>query len=157
MTKADQAQLLAAARAEVDDFHVFFDDWFTGACPRTEELLEARLADRLGQDFQLIYPGGGVIDRAGLIDGVRQSYGKSPGYKTQIRDVRLRPMEANGYLLVNYEEWQKNAANSTPPNNGRLSSVVFRIVSHDPIKLEWLHLHETWLPADVMAADPFDF
>ena len=157
MAKADQAQLLAAARAEVEDFHVFFDDWFTGTCPQSETVLEARHANRLAQDFQLIYPGGGVLDRDGLIQGIRGAYGKSPGYKTQIRDVRLRPMEAEGYLLVNYEEWQKNAVNSTPPNNGRLSSAVLRIVSDDPIKLEWLHLHETWLPADVMAADAFDF
>ena len=157
MTKADQAQLLAAARTEIEDFHVLFDEWFPGLCPQSEDLLETRLGSRLAQDFQLIYPGGGVLDRASLIDGVRQSYAKSPGYKTQIRDVRLRPMESDGYILANYEEWQKNAANSTPPNNGRLSSVVFRILSDDPIKLEWLHLHETWLPADVMAADQFDF
>jgi len=157
MAKADQDALLAAARAEVEEFHVFFDDWFTGACPQSEEDLEARHGSHLAPGFQLIYPGGGVLDRDGLIQGIRGAYAKSPGYKTQIRDVRLRPMGCHGYLLVNYEEWQKNAVNSTPPNNGRLSSAVFRIVSQDPIKLEWLHLHETWLPAEVMAADPFDF
>lgn len=157
MAKADQAQLLAAARAEVEEFHVFFDDWFNGACPQSDEVLQDRFAAQLAQGFQLIYPGGRILERADMIEGIRGAYGKSPGYKTQIRDVRLRPMQADGYLLVNYEEWQKNAANSTPPNNGRLSSAVFRIVSDDPIKLEWLHLHETWLPKNVMAADAFDF
>ena len=157
MAKSDQDDLLAAARAEVEDFHIFFDDWFTGGCQQSEELLQDRHAGRLAQNFQLIYPGGGVLDRNGLVEGIRGAYGKSPGYKTQIRDVRLRPMEADGYLLLNYEEWQKNAVNSTPQNNGRLSTAVFRIVSNDPIKLEWLHLHETWLPADKMAAERFDF
>lgn len=157
MAKIDQSLLLDAVRDDVVDLHVFFDDWFRGQCKQSEEVLESRCASRLSPNFQLIYPGGRVLERKDLIAGITQAYGKSPDYKTQIRDVRLRPMGCHGYLLANYEEWQKNALNSTPPDNGRLSSVVLRIVSSEPIKLEWLHLHETWLPGDVIAADPFDF
>jgi hypothetical protein len=149
--------LLAAAKAEIEDFHTFFDDWFQGSVENDEQILQARHGDRLADDFQLTYPGGVTMDRKGLIDGVRQAYGKSPGFRVQIRNVRLRPLVCDRHLLANYEEWQKNAVNSTPTNNARFSSAIFRIVSDDPIALEWFHLHETWLPREVMDADPFDY
>lgn len=157
MTTIPHDVLLAAAWAEIEDFHVFFDDWFQGLVANDDKILQARHGARLAEDFQLIYPGGVTMGKQGLIDGVRQAYGKSPGFKVQIRDVRLRPFACDRHLLVNYEEWQKNAINSTPANNARLSSVIFRILSDVPIRLEWFHLHETWLPRDVIDAGPFNY
>ena len=157
MAPLSREALLAAAREEIEAFHAFFGDWFQGTCPNSEEILEARHGARLAEDFQLAYPGGTVMGKQGLIDGVRRGYGKSPGFGVQIRNVRLRPLDCPGHLLVNYEEWQKNAVNSKPANNARFSSAVFRIVSADPIRLKWFHLHETWLPRAVMDAGPFDF
>ena len=157
MAEIDQAQLQEAVREEVEDLHTFFDDWFRGDCEESPTVMESRCASHLSPEFQLIYPGGRILTRENLLNGLAGAYGKSPGYKTQIRDVRLRPMGCHGYLLANYEEWQKNAVNSTPPDNGRLSSAVLRIVESEPVKLQWLHLHETWLPEDVISADPFDF
>ncbi|MFT5397007.1 MAG: hypothetical protein ACI85N_002222, partial [Gammaproteobacteria bacterium] len=40
-----------------------------------------------------------------------------------------------------------------PPDNGRLATVIFK--KTDP--LQWLHVHETWMPETVQAAGPFDF
>ena len=157
MTAPGHDALLAAARAEIEDFHAFFDDWFQGAIPKDEALLKARHSDRLADDFQLTYPGGVTMGKDGLVTSVSYAHGCSPTYKTQIRGVRLRPLECDSHLLANYEEWQKNAVNSSPSNNGRVSSAVFRIVTLEPIKLAWLHLHETWLPRAVIDADPFDF
>ncbi len=157
MTALQDDMLLIAARHEIEDFHAFFDDWFQGLCPNSDEVFKARHGARLADDFQLTYPGGVAIGKQGLIDGVRQAYGKSPGFGVQIRNVELRPLACEGHLLVTYEEWQKNAVNSTPPNNARLSSAIFRILETNPVKLEWFHLHETWLPREVMDAGPFDF
>ena len=157
MTALSDEDLLAAARAEIEDFHAFFDDWFQGLVPEDEDVLHTRHGARLAGDFQLTYPGGVTMDKDGLIGGVRRAYGNSPGFKVQIRNVRLRPLDCAGHLLVNYEEWQKNAVHSTPANNARFASVIFRILSSAPIKLEWFHLHETWLPREVMDAGPFDY
>ena len=66
-------------------------------------------------------------------------------------------MKCKGYLLVNYEEWQKGAANSKSPNHARLVSAVLRVLRGDPVRLEWLQIHETRMPDEVSAADPFDF
>ena len=61
--------------------------------------------------------------------------------------------EFDGYLLATYEEWQRNGLASTPFDNGRLATVFFATGE----RLRWLHIHETWLPQEVMAAGPYDF
>jgi len=157
MAALSENLLLAAAREEIEAFHGFFDDWFRGDVPKDEALLEAGHGDRLAEDFQLTYPGGITMGKRGLVTSVGKAHGCSAEFGVQIRDVRLRPLACEDYIFVNYEEWQKNAVNSTPSNNARISSALFRIIAHDPVKLEWLHLHETWLPRAVMDAGPFDF
>ena len=42
---------------------------------------------------------------------------------------------------------------STPPDNARVATVMF----HHADRLKWLHVHETWMPTEVMAAGPYDF
>jgi hypothetical protein len=54
-------------------------------------------------------------------------------------------------------EWQRNALQSTPPNNGRHLTVVFARDPEQPHGLRWLHLHESWLPPSEMAAKTYDF
>jgi hypothetical protein len=45
-------------------------------------------------------------------------------------------------LLVTYEEWQQSGDQTT----ARLSTALFRDKPDAPNGLEWLHVHETWLP-----------
>ena len=59
-------------------------------------------------------------------------------------------------MLATYEEWQRNALASTPPDNGRVATVLFEDDRAED-RLRWLHIHETWLPEEVMAAGPYDF
>lgn len=66
--------------------------------------------------------------------------------------MRLRQLSAK-HVLVTYEEWQRHALASMPPDNGRLSTALFDCADG----LRWLHVHETWLPAAQMAAGPYDF
>jgi hypothetical protein len=80
-------------------------------------------------------------------------HGKNPKFKIQIRNVTLRH-KVNGVCVVMYEEWEKDAMDSDPANNGRQSSMVLRERGD---AFEVLHLQETWLPAEQMKADTFDF
>jgi len=111
----------------------------------------------LEEGFQIILPDGSVLDRAGLIGLIRGLYGRNPSFKKQFRNVQLRPMDCKDYLLVNYEEWQKGAANFEPPNHARRVSAVLRVVTGDPAQLEWLQIHETKMPDEATTGDAFDF
>ena len=59
-----------------------------------------------------------------------------------------------GCSWVTYEEWQRG---SWQPNNGRISTVLLQNDRVAPGGLAWLHLHEVWLPEEVVAAEPFEF
>jgi len=59
----------------------------------------------------------------------------------------------DGHVVATHEEWQRNALASKPSENARIATVLFE----DTEPLRWLHIHETWMPADVAAAGPYDF
>ncbi len=158
----DLETLTGIARTEIEELHVFFDDWFGGLIKAGDSVFDGRFSARFDPECILIQPGGVSLDYNQFKEGVRSGYASSPGFKVEIRNVTVRLLtvgenNAHDILLVTYEEWQKNAINSTPPNNGRAASVIFKIVRNDPIKLHWYHIHETWLPKSVMDADNFDF
>jgi hypothetical protein len=157
MPTAEGAELSGAVNAEFEDFHGFINEWFRGECPEDEELFERRHASHLAEGFQIILPDGSVLDRDGLISLIRGLYGKNPSFKKQFRNIQLRPMNCKGYSLVNYEEWQKGAVNFEPPNHARRVSAVLRVATGDPVQLEWLQIHETKMPEQATAGDPFDF
>jgi hypothetical protein len=148
---------MQALNSEFDDFHGFINEWFRGECPEDDDLFERRHASHLAEGFQIILPSGTVLDRAGLIGLIRGLYGKNPKFKKQIRNPQLRPMQCKGYLLVNYEEWQREAGNFNPPNHARQVSSVLRVEPGDPVRLKWLQIHETKMPDQATAGDAFDF
>jgi hypothetical protein len=91
-----------------------------------------------------------VLDQ--LSERVRSAHASNAEFRVAIRNVTVR-RQHGGHLLATYEEWQRNALASTPPDNGRIPTVRFR----DVRPLEWLHIHETWLPDSVARAGPYDF
>lgn len=143
-------------RAEIEGLHEFFIDWFTGSCENSDSVFHERFRDRFSADFLLIPPAGVIVDLAEMTAAIRSGYDGSPGFRIAIRNVTIR-QQFEGHLLATYEEWQVNATNSTPPNNGRVATVLMRTDENRPSGLRWLHVHETWLPAEVMAAGPYDF
>ena len=157
MLSLDDAATVQALNSEFDDFHGFINEWFRGECPEDEELFDRRHASHLAEGFQIILPDGSILDRDGLICLIRGLYGKNPNFKKQIRDPQVRPMECEGYCLVNYEEWQREAANFDPPNHARRVSAVLTVQPGDPVRLKWLQIHETKMPNEATAGDPFDF
>jgi hypothetical protein len=144
---------LERVTAEIEALHAFFVEWFTGTVPEADARFEAGLTARLDPDFVIVQPGGEELSGPTIVKGIRAAYGGSDGFRIAIRNVRVLRRIAD-VLVVMYEEWQVNARFSSPPNNGRLSTALFR---DEGDRLRWLHIHETWLPEDVMTAGPYDF
>jgi len=143
-------QLEDQARAEIESLHEFFVGWFSGALPR--ESFESNFLPRFSKEVVFIPPAGHQLSYTGLVDAIRGGYANNSDFRIAIRNVRLRHNLAD-HLVVTYEEWQRNALASTPPDNGRVATVIFE--KGDPLR--WLHIHETWVPPDQMTAGPYDF
>jgi hypothetical protein len=144
-------------RAEIEALHDFFVDWFGGAAREAEATFEARFLARFDPTFTLIPPAGRTLTLETLSAAIRKGYGGNPDFRIAIRAVR--EVARDGDLVVaSYEEWQRAARKSLPPDNGRAATVVFRVTDGpEGPGLRWLHVHETWLPADVMAGGDYDF
>jgi hypothetical protein len=139
-------------REEIEALHRFFVTWFSGACANDPHLFERGVLHRLDEKFVLIPPAGKVLSREELADGIRAAHNSNPDFRIAVRNVHIR-RTWDRHLLATYEEWQRNARASTPPDNGRVATVLFEAGDG----LRWLHVHETWLPESMMQAGPYDF
>lgn len=129
--------------AEVEALHAFFEAWFTGERPRTNEEL-ARLEKALGAGFQLVGPDGVVAERSAVIDAVEAGHGAAQSGdapdRIEVEAVELR-FERDDVCLLTYEEHQRTAGQW----RGRRSSALFDRADDAPGGVVWRHLHETWL------------
>lgn len=126
---------------EVIELHAFFQSWFRG------DLLEspqgfARFEEAIAEDFKMITPGGVLCPRPNLVEGLLAAHGKQSATKIWIENTSTSPL-AEGLWLTTYEEWQGGPGEE----RGRLSSAIFRTNPKAPNGIEWVHLHEVWLPA----------
>ncbi len=137
---------------EIKSLHTFFVDWFSGCSPNNDETFTAKFMDRFDPSFLLIPPAGTTLDLDDLAGSVKSTHGSNPTFSIAIRNVQIR-RQWEGHVLATYEEWQRNAKASSPPNNGRVATVLFRIEKN----LMWLHVHETWLPQEILQAGPYNF
>ncbi len=153
---ADKAHDSMAAR-EVIELHEFLEDWFTGRCANDDDVWSARLLSRFTDDFHITMPAGTLLSGGGLWDPLRAEHGRNPTFKINIRTIVQAARLRNGVSVWTYEEWQRNALNASPPDNGRAASVVFIEDPTTATGLKWAHVHETWLPAETIAADAFDW
>ena len=148
----DSNSIEAAVTTEVETLHRFFVDWFSGRCPNTEEYFTQEFKRRFDPKFLLIPPAGTTLSLDTLSQAVYTRYASNPDFRIAIRQVSVR-RKSDQYVLATYEEWQKNALASIPANNGRVATVVFHLDGN----LTWFHVHETWLPQDIMDSEPYDF
>ena len=131
----------ARCKAEVEALHRFFEEWLSGRRPDTDEDWR-RFPDVLAEDFHLVSPDGVLLDRQGVLDGLRGAHGGCGD------DLRIWTENAAGrrvagtVWLVTYEEWQERDGETL----GRLSTALFRAAADAPNGVQWLHVHETWLP-----------
>ena len=135
---------------EINALHVFFVGWFTGNTPESD--FDSGFLARFAEDFLLIPPAGIILNLNNLASSIREGYASNPDFRIAIRNVQVRRQSSN-YILATYEEWQRNALASMPPDNARMVSVLFT----NAHPLRWLHVHETWMPAETVNTDPFDF
>ena len=129
---------------EVIELHRFFERWFSGELPDTDEAF-ARFESVMGSDFEIISPSGKRMDRSELIDSLRGAHGRWSRDRIRgriwIEDVNVRYIEGQNALVL-YEEWQEIDGQT----RGRLSSAVFSLADGAPNGVVWRHLHEVWLP-----------
>jgi hypothetical protein len=134
----------AQCQREVVELHGFLVNWMTGAVPRSAAAF-ARFADVLADGFALISPRGEITERRALLRELEAAHGAhrtdDVGFRVEVREFRHRRTEG-ALCLVTYEEWQHVSGTTT----GRISSAWFRARSDTPHGVEWLHVHETWLP-----------
>ncbi|MCG8351292.1 MAG: hypothetical protein MI924_26265 [Chloroflexales bacterium] len=121
--------------SEIVELHQFFQDWFNAVISDTDAEFD-RFADVVASTFAIVSPAGKLQERAPLLAGLRAAYGKSPGIRIWIEDVRLCFQE-NDIAIVTYAEWQQLGEAIT----ARLSTALFRERSGPPNGLEWLHVH----------------
>lgn len=137
-------------RIEVEDLHAFFCLWFAGKLPKTD--FGSKFSSRFAEDLVFIPPVGKLLGLEELSTLIYKGYASNPEFRIQIREVSIEKVFGD-YYLATYEEWQRNALASTPPDNGRIATVVFK--SGDP--LQWVHIHETWLPETIIATGDYNF
>ena len=145
-----QDSMQVQVREEVEGLHRFFVGWFSGQID--ESAFRSDFQPRIAPDVVFIPPAGMLLGWEDLSSMIQAGYGSNPDFRIQIRNVRVR-REFDGHVLATYEEWQRNALASDPPDNGRIATVLFSVGQ----RLLWQHIHETWLPADAIAAGPYDF
>ncbi len=125
----------AAFEQEVRELHRFFERWYAG----TVDGSAFSRMDVLDPSFVMIGPGGHVFP----VDRVRGMVEAGYGNRTidiEIRNVRIVP----GTCVGIYEEWHTGSDGVT----GRTSTAVMAPDAAMPNGLRWMHLHETWIPAE---------
>ncbi|MGI9589919.1 MAG: hypothetical protein ACR2P8_01020 [Myxococcota bacterium] len=144
------SELEREVRQEIEALHQFFVGWFSGELPESE--FEAGFLGRFDPGFVLIPPAGSLLQLEDLASSIRAGHASNPAFRIAIRKVRVQRV-LDRHVLATYEEWQRNARASQPPDNGRIATVLFEQAR----PLRWLHVHETWLPEPVQSAGPYDF
>jgi hypothetical protein len=139
------SETLGEVHAEVEALHDFFTGWFNGTLPETDAAFQGGFADHAHAEFRMVQPSGAAHDLDDILTALRGAWGGNPGFRIEIRDVRvLGEWPAAGLVLAAYIEAQFGALNSTPPDNLRRSTVLFERRGG---RLLWRHLHETALEA----------
>jgi len=136
-------QLAEACEREVVTLHEFFEDWFAGRVEKADAAFD-RVRDALGDEFEMVAPSGRTVGRESVITGIWEVHGRDTDadpHEVRVEDLRVRYVRED-LCLVTYEEWQRGPDAET----GRQSSALLRRDETAPNGVEWLHLHETWLP-----------
>lgn len=143
-TERGSGSLRDRCEDEVLGLHRFFERWYRGELEASGEDF-ARVSDVLTEDFRMVEPGGGVVARGELLTGLRSNHGTKPaGFRIRIENVFYRTL-GRGLAAVTYEEWHEAGTRV----KGRVSTAIFRDQANTPNGVEWVHVHETWLPGQV--------
>lgn len=134
----------AVCHAEVEELHQFFQDWFNAVLPPTDDAFR-RFESVMAERFMIISPNGELTEREELVDRLRAAHGiwrqgSQPG-RIWIENLQVRHT-VGSQAMVLYEEWQEIEGET----RGRLSTAILQRLEGTPNGLEWLHVHEVWMP-----------
>ncbi|KMV66945.1 hypothetical protein AI29_15930 [bacteria symbiont BFo2 of Frankliniella occidentalis] len=99
----------------------------------------SQLLSRFDHGFIMIAPTGAIFDHQQLVDFFEQQQGSRPGLKITLFDFILIAEDEKNAIIA-YKERQDFP---DKPSTLRYSTLVF---SHEQGRLQWRHLHETFLP-----------
>lgn len=126
------------------ELHNFLRDWLIGALPRTETGF-ARFKNVMANDLLVISPLGTMTSCAPLLEEFEGIHGqllaKSDAFEIWIENFRLL-RQLGDTALCSYEEWHRLEGETS----ARLTTVLYGPKADAPNGVEWLHVHETWLP-----------
>ena len=131
-------ELAAAALVEVQEFHAFLAEWFSGRAENSPDL--ADLSRRFAPDLQYISPSGVVLDEAKIEELLAGSHGEVPTIAIEVRNLAVRYVDTQS-VLVTYEEHQTGLE----PENSRITTVLFVPKTDAPNGVAWMHVHEVWM------------
>ncbi len=139
---AEEVTMEDRCRLEVIELHRFFQDWFNAELPDDPASFN-RFEQVLAEDFEIIAPSGYLTEREAVLAAVHSGHGRdAKGHRTiEVKNVRSRTV-GDGLILVTYEEHQT----ASDGHKGWQSSALFRAREGHPNGVEWLHVHETYLP-----------
>ena len=143
---APEPSMRELCEKEVVELHRFFQDWFGGVL-ENDDATFGRFGGVLAEGFLIVSPNSAATEREPLIERLRGAYGswatgsERPG-RIWIEKLRVR-RSVEDWAIVTYEEWQQVGGET----RGRISTAVFGRREGTPNGVEWLHVHETWLPA----------
>ena len=123
---------------EIVELHQFFEDWFNGRLPDSEDAFE-RMDAVMASCFEIVMPEGKRVPRDPLFSLLKNAHGKRTGIRIWIENVR-EILHEGGVVMAEYEEWQEEGGETT----SRVSTVVFREAAGTPNGLSWTRVHETW-------------
>ncbi|MEZ4512872.1 MAG: hypothetical protein R3C62_13455 [Chloroflexota bacterium] len=126
-------------RQEILDLHRFFEEWFAGRLPESDEAF-ARATVALGEAFVLVSPNGRLTDRHTLMNGLRGEHNGRSHFRIWIEKFQLQQQQGD-IAIATYEEWQEIGDTVT----SRQSTAVFQQDFATPNGVKWLHVHETWI------------
>lgn len=122
---------------EIRSLHEFFAEWYRGEHDRAAF---ERFEDVLDDEFSVVSPDGEAVDRATVLEGVREGYDRRNEFGIEIRAVDPVTTFEDG-AVVRYEEWQSTPSGET----GRASVACFRPAADAPEGVTWTFLQETWI------------
>ena len=131
--------MLPKLESEIVQLHQFFQDWFNGVLPFTEENF-SRFEGVLDPDFILINPFGVILNRDELVESLRSAHKTIKGIRIWIEDSIVHQISED-ISLATYQEWQEKEGHTT----SRLSTAVFQSKPGTPNGFIWVHVHETWI------------
>lgn len=130
---------------EIIELHQFFEHWFNARLPNQTQAF-ARFLQVMVPNFSIVAPSGRSIKLPELQAGLQAAYGQHPGVKIWVEKVEIL-QKLGDVTIVSYEEWQADSQSAVTAK-GRISTAVFLAMPNTPNGLQWLRVHETWLPFD---------